>query len=793
MNEKSLKTLEYEKVKNLLEEEAVSEVGKDMIRALRPSSNPSEVRSWVEDTDEGFRLIITKGNPPLYSIKTIKRELKRASLGGSLSPEGLLKVATVLRGTKAMKKYAAETKDEEADLDFHGIEEKIMMLTAFDNILRDIEIAIVSEDEISDDASLTLKRIRREIRKNSENIKVKLNSIITSEDNKKYLQDAIFTMREGRYVVPVKSANKGDMPGLVHDMSGSGQTLFIEPMAVVELNNKIRELELEERREIERILAVLSSKVGDNADAISLNEDILTNLDFIFAKAKLAIKLNATKPVLNSRGIVNLSKARHPLLESKKVVPIDVRLGDGFDTLVITGPNTGGKTVSLKTMGLLHAMAQSGLFIPAAENSEVAIFNNIYADIGDEQSIEQSLSTFSSHMVNIVSIIENAVDGDLVLFDELGAGTDPTEGAVLAISILEKLREKDVRIMATTHYNQLKVYAMTTENVENASMEFNIETLSPTYRLLIGIPGKSNAFEISRRLGLSDEIIDNAKNLVEVENIKFEDMLSEIEKDNQIIEKERREAEKAREEVRRLEDEARRYREKTEQMRERILNESREEARDIIRNAREESRLIIDEIREISKNIGSDADRRITEAQDILRSSEKRLDNELQEELLDIRSNKNVNELKKGDSVKIPSLNQEGTIVSDPDPKGNTLVQVGIMKMNIPTDTLVPIVGNLEKTSRERSKVISTNKAKYIKREIDIRGKNVDEAIMILDKYLDDAYIAGLDEVYVIHGKGTGALKEGLKPYFKKHKLIKSFKDGEYNEGGAGVSVLKLK
>lgn len=793
MYKKSLKTLEYYKIIDLLAGEAESQLGEEYCKSLRPSTNIEEVRRWLRETEEAFQLIIKRGNPPLYGFKPIQKEIKRTQIGGSLTPEGLLKIAETLRCANALKKYLKETLEEDSESKFLYIGDMIESLSTFDRIEKSIYKAIISEDEISDDASPKLRTIRINKKSKSESIKSKLNSIISSEDNKKFLQDSLYTVRDGRYVVPVKRDFRSDMPGMVHDMSSSGATLFVEPMAVVELNNEIRELEIEERKEIERILAELSQMVGENSYEIGANEHLLKELDFIFAKGKLALKQDGTKANLNTRGVINIKQGRHPLLDKSKVVPIDVYIGDGFDTLVITGPNTGGKTVSLKTVGLLTAMAQSGLFIPAKSNSEIGIFENIYADIGDEQSIEQSLSTFSSHMVNIVDIISRLEDNSLVLFDELGAGTDPTEGAVLAIAILEKLREKDIRTIATTHYNQLKVYAMTTEGVENASMEFDIDTLSPTFRLLIGIPGKSNAFEISKRLGLGEDIIENARNLVESENIKFEDMLSEIERNREIIESERREAEIARAEIKRLEDKAKSYKDKTEEMREKLLEEARIEAREIIRGAREESKMIIDEIKDISKHLGEDSSRRLQEATDILRKSEKDLDSHLREDLLNIRVDKPAEDLKIGDSVRIPSLNQEGTILTEIDSNGNVMVQVGIMKMSLPLDSLIPIEGEAEVKTKERTKKMHTTKSKFIKKEIDLRGKNVEDAIFELDKYLDDAYLSGLKQVEVIHGKGTGALREGLQPYFKKHRHVKSSRMGEYREGGMGVTILELK
>lgn len=794
MYEKSLKTLEFDKIKNLLIEEVESSLGRELAKKVSPSRDIDTIKRWIKETDEGYSLILKWGNPPLYGVKSIDKEIKRGAIGGIIQPEGLLKIAETLRCSRDLKKYLKDAfEQDQGEPDYRQIESRINGLSTFDYIENRIFSVIVSKDEIADDASPKLRNIRNEKRGKYNSVKTKLNSIINNEDTKKYLQDSLYTVRDGRYVVPVKKDFRSNIPGMVHDMSSSGATIFIEPMAIVELNNQIRELEIQEQQEIERILAELSSMVGERKEELKRNEIILQELDFIFAKGKLAIRQKASMPLLNSEGYINIKQGRHPLLDEEEVVPIDVYLGKDFDTLVITGPNTGGKTVSLKTVGLLTAMAQAGLFIPANSNSHIGVFENIYADIGDEQSIEQSLSTFSSHMVNIVEIIENLEDNSLVLFDELGAGTDPTEGAVLAIAILEEIRKKDVRAIATTHYNQLKVYAMTTEGVENASMEFDIDTLSPTFRLLIGIPGKSNAFEISRRLGLSEDIINSAKDLVETENIKFEDMLSEIERNREIIEQKRIEAEKAREDVRKLEEKSKSYREKTENMRERILDEARMKAREIIKDAKEESKLIIDEIKDVSKNLGADTDRRIQQAQSMLRESEKELDSELQEDILDIRVDKPAKDLKAGDSVRIPSLNQEGTVLEKPDDDGSTMVQVGIMKMNLPLDSLVPIEGEAKTEAQEKTKRFKTTKSKHIKKEIDIRGKNVEDAMMTLDKYLDDAYLAGLNEVEIIHGKGTGALREGLQEYFRKHPYIKSYRLGKYDEGGTGVTIAKLK
>ncbi len=792
MYEKSLNTIEFNKVVDLLANEAESELGYEYCLQLKPSTAKDEIEKWIEDTDEAFQLIIKRGNPPLFGVKSIGMEIKRVEMGGGLSPGGLLKISETLRCARALKNYLSDTKGDDKVSIYKNISGLIGNLGVYRSIEEAIGNAIISENEISDGASTTLRSLRRTIRSKTDSIKDKLEKLISSEDSKRNLSDSIYTMREGRYVVPVKRDFKGSVPGLVHDVSSSGATLFVEPVAVLELNNEIKELMVKEREEIERILMELSMMVAEHSYEIGANEHILKELDFIFAKGKLAINQRATKPVLNDLGIINIKKGRHPLLKVDKVVPIDIYIGDKFNTLVITGPNTGGKTVSIKTVGLLTAMAQAGLFIPAAERSQIGVFDDIFADIGDEQSIEQSLSTFSSHMVNIVDILGKARYNTLALFDELGAGTDPTEGAVLAIAILDELKARGVRTIATTHYNQLKVYALTTENVENASMEFDIETLSPTYRLLIGIPGKSNAFEISKRLGLGDDIINSARDLVEAENIQFEDMLSEIEKNKNIIEAEREEAERTSAEIEKLKLKLETEKEKLESMREKVIRDAKVEAKSIIKEASDEAKLIIDELKEVSTHMDKDAARRIQQAQDMLRATQGKLDKALQEEILEVRNVAPPKDLKAGDTVEILSLKQKGIIINPPDASGNTMVQVGLMKMTLPVNALKLSTEDEEAVERSAKKM-HVAKSKYIKKDIDLRGKNIEEAMMELDKYLDDAYLSGLKQVEIIHGKGTGALREGLRPYFKRHKHIKSTRVGGYNEGGTGVTIVELK
>lgn len=791
MNKKTLEALEYNKIIELLLEKAESELARKKIRNIDILTNIREIDPLLEETDEALSLLIKRGSPPLYGIHDLSQELRRLRVGGHLTPKSLLKVADSLRVIRELKRYI---EDDESDKfsNYPIIEREISRLQPNKKIEDAINQAIISEDEISDKASRNLGNIRRQIISRNNSIQEKLNSLINSPSYQKYLQDSIVTVREGRYVVPVKQRDRSNVPGLVHDVSSSGATAFIEPMPVVELNNELRELEIKEKEEIELILEELSMLVGERSKEIERNQRILQNLDFIFAKGKLALDMDATKPILNQKGYLNLKKARHPLLDKKEVVPIDVYLGKDFTSLVITGPNTGGKTVSLKTVGLLTLMAQSGLHIPVDFNSELAVFNQIFADIGDEQSIEQSLSTFSSHMTNIVDILENVESNSLLLFDELGAGTDPTEGAALAMSILDYLLKKDVRTIATTHYSQLKLYALTTEGVKNAAVEFDIESLKPTFRLSIGVPGKSNAFEISKRLGLEDYIIDYARELISQENIEFEEVLQTIEKDRKEIEDRRYEAEQKSQEVERLRKDLEAEREKTRNMRDKVLEQARREARSILRSAREESDLVISELKEISEDVGRERKRRIHQAESILRSKIDEVDQALADDVLNVQSNEPPKNLKIGETVEVLSLNQKGEVLSLPDEDGNLDVQVGIMKVNVDINTIRRSKAEREERDYFKGKTNLSSRSQTISNEIDLRGNNVEEAILRLDKYLDDAYMARLKEVSVIHGKGTGALRAGLQDYFRNHSNIKSYRLGKHGEGGSGVTILKL-
>lgn len=792
MNTKTLKTLEYNKIVDLLIEKAESELGKDLAKKIVPLRKKESIEELQRETEEAYSLIMKRGNPPLYGIYSIALEVKRLDIGGSLSPGSLLRISDMLRVSRGIKNYIKETKDDKVS-SYPIIEGLVEGLSVFKHIEDEINNAIISEDEISDNASSTLKSIRRQIVSKNDSVKSKLNSIISSQSHKKYLQDSIVTIREGRYVIPVKQENRSSVPGLVHDISSSGATAFVEPMAVVELNNELRELEIKEREEIERILKELSNLVAVESENILQNQKILQQLDFIFAKGKLALDMKATRPILNEKGYINIKKGRHPMLNQKDVVPIDVYLGKDFNSLIITGPNTGGKTVTLKTVGLLTLMAQSGMHIPADFNSEIAVFNQVFADIGDEQSIEQSLSTFSSHMVNIVDILNNVEYNSLILFDELGAGTDPTEGAALAMSILDHLLKLNVRTMATTHYSQLKVYALTTENVTNASVEFDVETLSPTYKLLIGVPGKSNAFEISQRLGLQDYIIDASRELISKENIEFEDVLQALEKDRIAAEENKNVAERYRMEVEKLKEDLALEKDRIKEQKDKIMQKAREDARDILRIAKEDADSLVGELRDISSEIEKDRNKKIQEAQDKLKSKLTDVEKTLSSAVLNVKSKKPPKNLKIGETVEVLTFNQKGDVLSEPDESGNVRVQVGIMKITAHISTLKRATSDESEKIHTRNKTIISNKSKDIKTEIDLRGKNLDEAFLEVDKYLDDAYIAGLKEIHIIHGKGTGVLREGMKSYLRGHKHVRTSRLGVYGEGGDGVTVVEIK
>lgn len=786
MNEKALRVLEYNKVKEKIKLYTHTEAARDLIDKLKPYNNLYEIREHLEETKEALSLYTKKGSPPFEGIYDIRDGISRAEKGSSLMPGQLLKIANMLRCARRFKEYISRREEEESLRVIEDICEGIVVLK---NIEDDIFTAIIGEEEISDRASSTLYNLRRALRDKNSSIRDKVNGLIRS--NSKYLQENLFTMRGDRYVLPVKSECKGAVPGLVHDQSSTGATLFIEPMSLVNLNNEIKELMLKEKAEIERILSELSGKIYDNILQVKNNANIIWELDFIFAKARFANELDCICPLVNEDGIIDIIEGRHPLIDSKVVVPINIYLGREFSSLIVTGPNTGGKTVSLKTTGLLHLMAMSGIMIPARENSSVSFFNEVFADIGDEQSIEQSLSTFSSHMTNIVKIMEAADDKSLVLFDELGAGTDPTEGAALAVSILENLRRRGTKLVATTHYSELKGYALKTTGVENASVEFDVESLRPTYRLLIGIPGKSNAFEISRRLGLPDYIISEAKESISKDTLQFEDLITSLQEKSIKAENDAREAEYLKNQAARIKEQ---YEEKLytfQKTKENALANTQREARQILREAKEEADEIMKNIRELERMGYS------SETRKLLEDERKKLKNRLEnlEEASAKRERAEGEELKavkEGEEVFLPSLNQKVIVLSKPDSKGDVQVQAGIMKISVNIKELRASKQGKEEKRKIKSRDVNLN-LKSISSSIDLRGMDAEEAYFVVDKYLDDAYLGGLGEVTIIHGKGTGVLRQKINDMLKRHPHIKSYRLGEYGEGGTGVTVAVLK
>lgn len=789
MKEKTLSVLEYNKIIEQLIEQAGSEMTKKVISELKPYDDVSEIRDSQAETTEAVRLINYKGPLPVGGFYDIQESVSFARKGGTLTMAQLLRI---LYNMKTAERIVAFLKGDVPDVPI--ICSIAELIVVHKRLADEIDRCIISEDEMADNASSELRSIRRAMVRQSEALKAKMSHIINSADNRTILQDSIVTMRNGRYVIPVKQEHRSRVPGIVHDQSGTGATLFIEPQAIVNLNNELRQLELDEKAEINRILADLSGGVSEVYHDLVNNQKLMLELDIFMAKGRLSLAMDGEEPEINEDGILVLRSARHPLIDQKKVVPVNISLGETYDTLVVTGPNTGGKTVTLKTCGLLSLMAQSGLHIPAAIGSKVPVYHNIFADIGDEQSIEQSLSTFSSHMTNIVDIVAEAGEDTLVLLDELGAGTDPTEGAALAIAILEKLASSGASILATTHYTELKKYAISTDGVQNASMEFDVETLSPTYRLTIGIPGKSNAFEISHKLGLSGEITDRAKNLLEAGDIAFEDVISSLEEDKRLAEEERDEAIMINIEMKRQKEELEKKAKKFEEQKERELERAREQAREIIREAKTVVSEVQDELKALAK-LESMGERnlRFDQGRKRLREIEKKNRSTIKRETND--KPVDPDQLSIGDRVKILTLNQNGEIVSLPDDKGNLQVQVGIMKIGVKLKDIMlidqPKPKKKPKTSRYGS--LYKQKAQNISTSVDVRGKNLDDAIMDVEKYIDDAFISGLEEVTVIHGRGEGILRKGLHDMFKRHKNIKSFRKGGYNEGGDGVTVVKLK
>lgn len=792
MNQKALSSLEYPKIIERLIEKASSPMGKELCRKLQPSTDINKIRLMQTQTKDALTRLFQKGSVSFGSVKDIRGSLKRLEIGSSLGIMEILSVCALLENTSRVKAYS---RGDRSDLPSDSLDSMFEQLAPLTPLSSEIRRCILSEDEISDDASPALRQVRRNMKVTNDRIHTQLSGLVNG-NARTYLQDSVITMRNGRYCIPVKAEYKGQVPGMIHDQSSTGSTLFIEPMAVVKLNNDMRELELQEQKEIEIILAGLSEQIAEEREAIALNLELMVQLDFIFARAGLAMDMNGSEPVFNEEGRVLLKKARHPLIPKKKVVPIDIRLGDDFDLLIITGPNTGGKTVSLKTVGLLTLMGQAGLHIPALDRSELALFHEIYADIGDEQSIEQSLSTFSSHMTNIVSFLEKADSRSLVLFDELGAGTDPTEGAALAISILSYLHDKGIRTMATTHYSELKVYALSTPGVENACCEFSVETLRPTYRLLIGIPGKSNAFAISSKLGLSDQIIERAKEQISEQDESFEDVLSSLEENRVTIENERLEIARYKEEIKTLKAQLESRQEKLDAQRDRILRQANEEAHKVLEEAKEYADQTMKLFHKFQKNNvdTSAVERERQELRKRMNKAEKNLSD--RQETKKPKKLLTAKDIRPGDSVKVLSMNLKGTVGSRPDSKGFLFVQMGIIRSKVHLSDLElvdePVITtpSLQKTGAGK---IRMSKSASVSTEINLLGRTVDEAIAELDKYLDDAYIAHLKSVRIVHGKGTGALRKGIHDYLRRQKHVSSFRLGEFGEGDAGVTIVDFK
>ncbi len=791
MNAKVLRVLEYDKVIHMLEQKATSDPGRQLCRDLVPMTDLAQIEQAQTETADALTRIFQKGSLNFGSNKPLGMCLRSLEIGSTLSSEELLRIAGLLENTARVKNFGRSDKDEEQQ---DSLTEYFHCLEPLAPLSKEIRRCIIDADEIADDASPALKKIRRSMVLTGEKIHNQLNSMVNGSV-RNYLQDAVITTRDGRYCIPVKAEYKGQVPGMVHDQSSTGSTFFIEPAAVVSLNNQLRELEIEEQKEIAVILANLSAEAGAHTLEIAENQRIMTQLDFIFAKASLAMDQNASRPLFNDEHIVRIRQGRHPLLDRKKVVPIDVELGKNFDLLVITGPNTGGKTVCLKTVGLFTLMGQAGLHIPALDRSQLSVFTEVFADIGDEQSIEQSLSTFSSHMTSIVSILAKADADSLCLFDELGAGTDPTEGAALAIAILNYLHDRGIRTMATTHYSELKIYALSTNFVENACCEFDVETLRPTYRLLIGIPGKSNAFAISKKLGLSDEIIEAAKEQIDEQDVSFEDVISDLEKSRVTIEKERREIEDYKKEIEALRHKLQEKNDKIDQTRDRILREANEKARDILREAKDTA----DETIRIFQKAGPGASMKdLEQARQKLRSNIDDKNSKLSVAAKDKPKAPALKpeQLKKGDAVRIVSMGLKGTVSSLPDAKGNLFVQCGIMRTSTNIKDLVRIEEATITTptmSKTNTGKLRMSKSFSVSPEINLLGKTVDEALAALDKYLDDAYLAHLENVRVVHGKGTGALRKAIQQHLKRIKYVKSFRQGEYGEGDAGVTIVEFK
>lgn len=792
MNQKVLRTLEYNKIVERLAEYAFGADTKERCLSLLPSTSLSEITNAQQQTKDAMNRSLKKGRLDCSGIKPLSSAIRRVEIGGTMNIEELLGLCKLLETARRVKAYGRK---EREDIPSDSLSELFDGLEPLSPLCDEIRRCIISVDEISDDASSNLKSIRRSIRSTGDRIHGQLNQMLNNQNVRNCLQDFVITMRNGRYCLPVKAEAKSQITGMVHDQSSSGSTLFIEPMAVVNLNNELKELSIKEQDEIAVILATLSAKAGEYIPAIETDYQILTELDFIFAKAAYALEYNGIIPHFNTERKIRILKGRHPLLDAKKVVPIDISLGSDFDQLVITGPNTGGKTVSLKTVGLLTLMGQAGLPIPSGDRSELAVFDDIFADIGDEQSIEQNLSTFSSHMTNIIHILKEANEHSLVLFDELCAGTDPTEGAALAVSILSYFHSRGIRTMATTHYSEIKIYALTTSGIENACCEFDVETLSPTYRLLIGIPGKSNAFAISKKLGLSDTLIEDARTRISSNEQNFEDLLSDLEASRITIEKEQAEINRYKSEIAALKQQLKNKQEKLDESRDAILRKAKEEANQILQEAKDTADEAIRNFNKYGTTRPSiqEMEKQRTNIREKMAANEKKSSKEKDTAIYNPKVPK---KLRIGDSVKVLSMNLTGTVHSLPNAKGDLFVQMGILRSQVNIKDLVLIedaAPGSKKYAKTGAGKLKMSKSASVSTEINLIGKTVDEAIALLDKYLDDAYLAHLPSVRIVHGKGTGALRSAVQSHLKRQSYIKSFHLGEFGEGDAGVTIAEFK
>lgn len=789
MNYKSLTTLEYDKIIDRLVSFAASDKAKERLKKLVPMTDIHDINAALSETSDALSRVYAKGAVSFGGVHDVSASVKRLEIGSSLNTVELLHISFLLTAAARVKNYYEDTTDSLTGY-FHALEPLTPLNT-------EIKRCILSEDEISDDASANLRSIRRQKVLAAERIHTELNKMLNSSSVRNCLQDFVITSRSGRYCLPVKAEYKSQVPGMVHDQSATGSTLFIEPAAVVKLNNDIRELELKEQAEIEAILAELSAKASEFTDELLTDFQVLTTLDFIFAKAQISKQYKCSCPVMNTNNYINIKKGRHPLIDPHKVVPIDIYLGKDFNLLIITGPNTGGKTVSLKTVGLLTLMAQSGLHIPALDHSELAVFDNVFADIGDEQSIEQSLSTFSSHMTNTVNILKEADAHSLILFDEIGAGTDPTEGAALAISILNDLHKRGITTMATTHYSEIKVYALTTDGVENACCEFDVESLRPTYRLLIGIPGKSNAFAISKKLGLPDYIIKDASARMDADDVQFEDLLSDLEHSRITIEKERAEINAYKQEIQQLKDELKTKSDRLDERRDKILRKANEEAAAILKDAKEYADQTIKTMNKHGMTV-----KELEKQRSAIRDKMNKRQEKLSVQAAKPKAHKahDISEFKVGTHVRVLSMNLIGTVTAPPSPKGEITVQMGSLSTKTKINNLEILVGYKDPEEAKKapngaggSGKIKMSKAASISHEINLLGLTVDEAVAKLDKYLDDAYISRIPQVRIVHGKGTGALRNGVTAYLRGVPYIKSFRLGEIGEGDTGVTIVDFK